>query len=34
VLNLFFTPALYLMMERARERVSARRRKVPQPVGG
>ncbi len=32
VLNLFFTPALYLMMERARERVSARRRKVPQPL--
>ena len=32
VLNLFFTPALYLTMERARERVSARRRKVPQPL--
>ncbi|HSS38727.1 MAG TPA: efflux RND transporter permease subunit, partial [Polyangia bacterium] len=34
VLNLFFTPALYLMMERARERALARRRKAPQPAGG
>ncbi|HVY37577.1 MAG TPA: multidrug efflux RND transporter permease subunit [Polyangia bacterium] len=34
VLNLFFTPALYLMMERARERVSARRgKKVARPLG-
>ena len=34
VLNLFFTPALYLMMERAREHASARRRTVRQPQPG
>jgi HAE1 family hydrophobic/amphiphilic exporter-1 len=33
VLNLFFTPALYLMMQRLRERVRARRRVFPSTAG-
>ena len=32
VLNLFFTPALYLMMQRLRERARARRHAVPAPA--
>ena len=32
VLNLFFTPALYLMMQRLRERARARRHAAPAPA--
>ena len=32
VLNLFFTPALYLMMQRPRERARARRHAAPAPA--